>query len=555
MKKYFIAAVILIVIHDLPVFAQNEFSLRLMPQFTGPVVVENFEPGFGASAFLDWGFLQLPRGTGLGLSLGGGFSQLGTADGSKFSLYEAALGPFFRWRVMDRLTLRGDISAGVYSYRWNDDSNTRARFGGGLSAYFHLLPSVSLFASGGYIHYAFSENRPLNTISAGLGLSLNLGELLRPRARVRGEKTEQQRVFPVSYAWYEKNSIAMVKITNNEPNAITDISLTFFLERYMKEGTVFAMLPRLLPGESAEVPVTALFNESMLDLTENTNGNANVLIDYRSLGAKKQASFPVQMPIYHRNAFAWDDDRRAASFVSARDPAASLFAKYTASAVKRYMAANPGKFGKLPGNVLLAAALFEALNLYGINYVIDPASSYVEMAENASALDSLNYPYQTLMYRGGDCDDLSILFCSLLEVLDIDTAFITIPGHIYCAFDTGILERDGEKDGEGWRAEGLIEHEGRYWMPVELTVPGEGFAEAWRIGLREWRRFDPKTASEFLRNENSADTLYPARAIYPMRESWGLYQPVSVPGAGDRLPAMPDESEILRRFVESVGKL
>jgi hypothetical protein len=539
MNKYFFIAVMLLVIHTQPLFSQNEFGFRLMPRFTGPAGVDNFEPGFGASAFLDWGFSRLPHGMGYGLSLGGGFSRLGTSDGSEFSFYEGAAGPFFRWRAADRLTLRGDISAGVYTYQWRDNRNSRIRFGGGLSAYVHLLPSVSLFASGDYIHYAFSENRPLNTVSAGLGLSLNLGELLRPRARMRGEKTEQQRVFPVSYAWYEKNSIATVKITNDEPNAVTDISLTFFLERYMKEGTVFAVLPRLLPGESAEVPVTALFNESMLYLTENADSNANVLIDYRSLGAKRQTSFPVQMPVYHRNAFAWDDDRRAASFVSAGDPAASLFARYTASAVKRYMAANPGKFGSVPGNVLLAAALFEALNLYGINYVIDPASSYVEMAENASALDSLNYPYQTLMYRGGDCDDLSILFCSLLEVLGIETAFITIPGHIYCAFDIGDSE---------WGAGNSIEYGGKRWLPVELTVPGEGFTESWRIGMRQWRRFAAPDASESSLNENTG-------AIYPMRESWELYRPVSVPGAGDRLPVMPDEAEILRKFEESAEKL
>jgi hypothetical protein len=516
-----------------PVFAENEFNFRLMPQFTGPLGVNNFKPGFGASVFLDWGFLQLPRNMGLGLSLGGGFSQLGIADGSKFSFYEGALGPFFRWRVLDRLTLRADISGGVYSYQWNDNSNSRFRMGGGLSAYFHLLPSVSLFASVGYIHYAFSKDRPINTINAGLGVSLNIGELLRPQARVQGEKIEQQRVFPVSYAWYEKNPVAMVRITNNEPNAITDISLSFFLERYMKAGTVFASLPRLLPGESAEAAVTALFNESMLDLTENANSNANVIIDYRSLGEKRQAFLPVQMPVYHRNAMSWDDDRRAASFVSARDPAASLFAKYTASAVKRYTAVNPGRFASVPENVLLAAALFEALNLYGINYVIDPASSYVEMAEDASALDSLNYPYQTLIYRGGDCDDLSILFCSLLEVLNIETAFITVPGHIYCAFDVGVKEVRSEE--LGVRREELVEHEGRYWLPVEITVPGQGFAAAWRIGAREWRSAGAEAR------------------IYPMRESWQLYQPVSVPGAGDRLPAMPEEGAILRRLEASIA--
>jgi hypothetical protein len=526
MKKLILVVVILFVAHAFPVFGQNEFSFRLMPQVAGPVAVENFEPGFGAAAFFDWSFLPLPRNMQLGVALGGGFAQLGTADGSNFTFFEGSLGPFAQWRMTDRVSLRADLSGGAYNYQWNDDSNSRMKFGAGVSAYFHLLPSVALFASGGYTYYAFSAARPINAITAGIGVSLNLGELFWPRARIQGEKTEQQSVFPVSYAWYQDNPVATVKITNSEPNAITNISLSFFLERYMNQGTVFASIPRLLPGESAEIPVTALFNESMLDLTENTNSNASVIIDYRSLGAKRQASFPVRTPIYHRNAMSWDDDRRAASFVSARDPAAALFAKYTESATKRYIAANPRRFAAMPENVVLAAALFETLNLYGINYVIDPASSYIEMAEDASALDSLNYPYQTLMFRGGDCDDLSILFCSLLEVLEIETAFITIPGHIYMAFELGNKEQViNNRDQEN-----VIEYGGRYWVPVEITVPGQGFAEAWRIGMREWKQ---------AREESR---------IYPMREAWELYPPVSVPRAGDRLPAMPEEAEILRRL-------
>jgi hypothetical protein len=523
----------LIVFSNALLFAENEFYFRLMPQIAGPVGVENFETGFGAASSLDWNFLQFPRFMSLGLSLGGGISRLGIADGSSFSMLEGGLGPFFQWRAMDRLTLRADISGGVYNYRWGDDSNNRFRLGGSLSAYYHLLPSVALYASGGFTYYSFSESQPINAITAGVGVSLNLGEILRPQTRVRGEKTEQQRVFPVSYAWYEKNSVATVKITNNEPNMITDINLSFFLERYMNQGTVFAEVARLRPGESVEMPVTALFNESMLDLTQDTNSNAAVIIDYRSLGAKRQASFPVQMPIYHRNAMSWDDDRRAASFVSARDPAASLFARYTASTVRRYIAANPLRYSGIPENVLLAAALFEALTLYGINYVIDHASSYIELSENASALDSLNYPYQTLMYRGGDCDDLSILFCALLEVLEIETAFITIPGHIYMAFDFGskdetISDRDREN---------VIEAGGRFWVPVEITVPSQGFAEARRVGMRQWR-----SAGE-------------TGQLYPMRNSWAVYPPVSVPGAGDRLPDMPEEAEIIRLFEAVVPKI
>jgi hypothetical protein len=189
--------------------------------------------------------------------------------------------------------------------------------------------------------------------------------------------------------------VATVRITNHEPNAITGVNVSFFMEQYMNAPTLSAQLPRLGPGETAEVPVTALFNESMLNLTENSNANARVLVEYRSLGSRRQAELALGMPIYHRNAMTWDDDRRAASFVSSRDPAARLFSRYTASLAEGRM--RPG----IKRNIQYALALFEALNVYGVNYVIDPASSYVELSGGNGSLDSLNYPYQTLFYRGG----------------------------------------------------------------------------------------------------------------------------------------------------------
>ncbi|MDR2049168.1 MAG: hypothetical protein LBP69_06910, partial [Treponema sp.] len=88
---------------------------------------------------------------------------------------------------------------------------------------------------------------------------------------------------------------------------------------------------------------------------------------------------------------------------------------------------------------------------------------------------------------------------------------------------------------------GLIEHGGRLWMPVEITVPGEGFLAAWRIGAREWRRFTPQAEGE-------------ERRLYPMRESWAVYPPVTVPEAGDHLPDLPAENEIARRFTETARR-
>jgi hypothetical protein len=268
-------------------------------------------------------------------------------------------------------------------FSFDGGDNTKPLAGTGLQGRFHLLPSVSLFAETGYTWHGFSDTEAIHGLNIGIGVSLNLGEILRPQTRVTGERLNQERVFPVSFAWYEKNSIAVVRITNNEKNAVADVRLSFMLERYMNQSYQFASMAWLGPGESAEFPVTALFNETMLDLTENISANTRITVEYKNLGAEKSVTFPAAMTIYHRNAFAWDDDKRAASFVSAKDPAASYFANFTAQGVERYLRENPNRFATVPKNVLFAAALFETLNLYGINYVVDPSSSFIELSENA----------------------------------------------------------------------------------------------------------------------------------------------------------------------------
>jgi hypothetical protein len=80
-------------------------------------------------------------------------------------------------------------------------------------------------------------------------------------------------------------------------------------------------------------------------------------------------------------------------------------------------------------------------------------------------------------------------------------------------------------------------------MPVEITVPGEGFYNAWRIGAREWR----SAANSVPDGEGGR--------FYPMRESWAIYPPVTVPEAGDQPPDLPEEGEIAKRFTETVKRL
>ncbi|MDR1586613.1 MAG: hypothetical protein LBS57_04070 [Treponema sp.] len=495
--------------------ADNSFVFTLSPGVLFPVNdTRLFENGISLSGTLDWAFLPF-----MGISLGGGFANLPAKSGEGVSLLDADLGPFFQWRLHDRFSLRLEGNAGIYSLQRNNTSDLRLRFGGIFSGVFHVSPLFSLSVFTGYKHYDYYSGPFVRTLNTGLGISLHLSEIFGRKERIRGEKTIQNPIFPVSYAWYENHPAGTLRVTNNETTTVTDLKLSFFLERYMSQPTLCGTIPLLGPGDSAEFPILALFNESMLNLMVNINANAQVIISYKNLGSIRQIELPVQMPVYHRNAFVWDDDRRAAAFVSPQDPAAEFFARYMSSILEKRM--RP----KIPQNIQYALSLFEALAAYGLAYIIDPASAYTELSEDSMSLDSLNYPYQTLLYRGGDCDDLSILFCSLLEVLKIETAFITIPGHIYMAFDTGGNEV----------SEDLIFADGKVWMPVEITVPAKGFYQAWKIGAQEWK----DAGSEAV--------------IFPMKDSWKLYPPVSVPNASLRKITLPDDEVLIKAFETSMN--
>jgi tetratricopeptide (TPR) repeat protein len=164
-----------------------------------------------------------------------------------------------------------------------------------------------------------------------------------------------------------------------------------------------------------------------------------------------------------------------------------------------------------------------------MNYVVDPNSSYIELSQSDTALDYLQFPIQTLKYRAGDCDDLSILYAALLESISVKTAFITIPGHIFMAFSLGLEPEEAKKVFQ--YHDDLIFIDNDSWVPVEITLVQEGFMAAWKEGAKEWRENE---------SEGSA-------AFYPVREAWRLYQPTGiVESASDVL--LPDMQSFLARY-------
>ena len=257
------------------------------------------------------------------------------------------------------------------------------------------------------------------------------------------------------------------------------MKVSFFVKQYMDQPKVCGEFPKLARGQEVEVPVYALFNDGIFAVTEGTKTAGEISVEYSYLGRELSNSYPVTVTVNNRNAMTWDDNRKAAAFVTAKDPLILSFAKRIGSGID---AAGRTAFS---GKLRLAMGLFEALSSYGIGYIQDPTTPYAELSANKTALDFLQFPGQTLAYKAGDCDDISILYCALLEAVGVRTAFITAPGHIFMAFN---LEMEAETAKKTFQnPNDLIFRDGETWVPVEITLVRDGFLKAWTIGAKEWR--------------------------------------------------------------------
>lgn len=457
----------------------------------------------------------------------GDYLSLSLPKVQSITVLDGGLDATYHIPFSDRMSLNAGINIGSYRAKYNS-SMTGINAGMTVGISYRINPILSADVSARAVHYAAGSSPLLNGVLAQPGATFNLTEAFGNNSNIIMETKEIKPVFPVLYSWYENNSFGTISITNKEDSKIKDVRVSFYQPQYMGQPSICGMRDELEKGESIDVNLTAFFNEHMLEMTEKNDTQAIVNIDYTCLGQKRHCEYSMVVPVYGRNNMSWADDRRASVFVSSKDPAAMWFAKYISSI------AHDNMRNGVPENIQYAMAIFDTLDQFGLNYVIDPSSAFEDNIGTES-IDFLQFPYQTLMYRGGDCDDLSILVCSLFEAVGINTAFITIPGHIYMAFDAGIFKREAIEQFSS--LDNFIVHGSEVWIPLEITLTEEGFSKAWRVGMREW-----KVASR----TNDA-------AMYKMRDNWKIYKPVNVPNA-DASFTLPDPDIIAKIFGHSIDQ-
>ena len=112
-----------------------------------------------------------------------------------------------------------------------------------------------------------------------------------------------------------------------------------------------------------------------------------------------------------RNAITWDDDSKAAAFISAKDPSVLSFAKSVAGSTRDLL--NPA----VNGDLQAAMVVHEALRAQGLTYVKNPSSALETSSKQV--VDFILFPQQTLSYNSGKCGDLTALYFLLFEAVGV----------------------------------------------------------------------------------------------------------------------------------------
>ncbi|MBI5006457.1 MAG: hypothetical protein HZB95_04955 [Nitrosomonadales bacterium] len=318
-------------------------------------------------------------------------------------------------------------------------------------------------------------------------------------------------VFSNSYKIYERDGIGRIKLTNNTNKSMERLKVTFQLKDFMDFPTE-AKLDKLLPGQSEEIALKAVFNNSILTLTEDSSVQALIEASYFENGKRITFNKTPTVNVYDKHRLTWDERGRFATFVTPKDTPLINLGRSVAT-----------QFKETKDEAQLAAALFDMLGVYGMTYIQDPSNPYQVSSGKVNTVDYIQFPRETLERKSGDCDDLVAFYSSALESMGISTRVLEVPGHMLMMFSTGIAA-----DEDGYTMDNMyVIYEDQLWIPVETTLVGNAFIKAWEKGAAAYYKWKDKGLT-----------------VLDVHAEWETYKPASLPASTSR------HSEISRAEIE-----
>ncbi len=346
-------------------------------------------------------------------------------------------------------------------------------------SYVHYLnrrtqPTVQEFIDRGVQDLGYNAFTPSQiTLSA----NISLGRTREVWAKIEYVQILSE-VYPSSYQLLAYRPLGKARVKNVSSKPIS-AKVSFFVEQYMDSPTETPRPVYIEPNAVADVPFYAIFNDAIRFVPSMVLRAADVFV---KASPAEDYDDKSQTRVIIRGRNDWDGDALSLRyFVTPEDPDIMRFTRSVMSQNKDTMAAAAKQLEKFRSARLLFNEFASRLT-----YVNDPKASK----------DRVQFPSETLALRGGDCDDMTVCFSSLLSSVGISTAFVDVVppqrldnAHIFMLFDTGVPASQSKLVSDNPKRYVIRKNERgeeTVWVPVETTAITEGFQQAWEVGAKEY---------------------------------------------------------------------
>lgn len=322
------------------------------------------------------------------------------------------------------------------------------------------------------INRSSSYTSELSGVQMGFGLSFmfgNMPEILR----IEDINVIVEDIYPAYYEFYATYPIVQVSVRNMVTYPI-EVNLHSNIEGYSERSQESGFI-KIAPGETEKIPVFAIFGPKLLYAKKREPAIIDLSLEARA-GATHTESMSVNVTIHSRNA--WNGEvNRLRFFLTPDEEEIMNLSRSIASQLDEDNTHEALNF-------LIARDIFNDLTQKGLHYQSDPNIPYYRD-------DYVQFATETIERKTGDCDDLVVLYCSLLESIGIQTAFIDVKdpekeiAHLYMMFDSGLTPEQGTLISANEKKYVIRERSsGRktIWIPVETTLVDGGFDQAWKEG-------------------------------------------------------------------------
>ena len=305
-------------------------------------------------------------------------------------------------------------------------------------------------------------------------LTLNMALSFIPDQKIKFiDLLIEKEIYPALAGEYQKEPFAVARVVNLSGKRVT-VKPSSFIPRLNIES-VYSPQVEINGGDTASVYFFTIIDEDItpVDKREIVQTHFYISSDTR------QNEDRIQKPLLVNDKNSWDGKITNLRYFAKEDYTFSF--EYARRVISLFKVEIENRSPEL--------RIFEKAKILFNHFV----KEMVYVADPRASVERVQFPQETFSFKGGDCDDLSVAYSSLLESVGIQTAFVDYKSdsgisHVNLLINTEIKPEESgliSINDKKYFTRKNISGTDEIWLPVETTSL-TNFDTAWNIAAEKF---------------------------------------------------------------------